>query len=397
MTFSRISTILTLEELVDRIMIERNYKEIEEEEENLEEDIKEPFDPKDIDITVEQRTIDSILTRIKHNRINLSAEFRGEGNIWSPPVMSRLIESVLVRLPLPAFYFDAGNEDNWLVVDGMQRLYTFKRFVVDCEEEYRDRPEDQPLELVGLEFLSDFEGLTFDRLPQNMQRRIKEFLVPTYLIRPGTPKSVRYSIFYRLNTGKQFLKAQEIRHALNQGGPAPGFLKKIAEMPVFKEIVNISPRRMRDRELILRHLAFRLRHYNTYKPSMKSFLNNAMEELNNLSADRLDELKNDFITSLRTSREILGEHVFSKSLLKPTSKPTLNRGLFEVLTVLPAEMSKEEKEKLLSHKEEFLKDFRTLLGDRAFDTAITSATTGGPQVRERFTSIEKLISKYTRK
>lgn len=377
-------------------MTEPDYKEIDDDEE-VEEEIKDPFNPKDIDITVEQRTLDSILTRIKNNMIDLNAEFRGEGNIWSPPVMSRLIESLLLRFPLPPLYFDASNDERWLVVDGMQRLYAFKRFIVDCEEKYRERAEDQPLELIGLEFFKDFEGLTFDSLPQSMQRRIKESQITAYFIRPGTPKSVRYSIFYRLNTEKQFLKAQEIRHALNQGGPAPAYLKKLVEMPIFKEIVNISPRRMQDRELILRHLAFRLNSYETYKPSMKGFLNNSMEMLNSLSMDRLEELKNDFITSLGASRELFGEHVFSKSLLKPASKPTLNRGLFEVLTVLLAEMPKEEKDRLLSHKEEFLNDFRGLLEDRAFDTAITSATTGSHRVKERFDKIKELISKYTRK
>jgi hypothetical protein len=377
-------------------MTESDYKEIEGEEE-LEEEIKDPFNPKDIDVVIEPRSLDSIIERIKHQEIDLNTEFQREGNLWPPPVMSRLIESVLVRFPLPAFYFDASNEDSWLVVDGLQRLCTFKRFIVDCEEKYRDRPEDEPLKLVGLEFLKDYEGLTFDKLPRNMQRRLKESQITAHLIKPGTPEEVKYSIFYRINTGGLFLTAQEIRHALNRKGYASVYLKEVSRMNAFKEIVNISPRRMQDRELILRHLAFRLHPYETYKPSMKGFLNNAMKELNNLSKDRLEALKNDFITSLGASQELFGEHVFSKSLLKPASKPTLNRGLFEVLTVLLAEMPKEEKERLLSHKEEFLKDFRELLEDRAFDTAITPATTGSHRVRERFDKIKELISQYTRK
>ena len=378
-------------------MNEHEFKEIEEEREVLEEDLKEPFDPKDIDVVIEPRSLDSIIERIKHQEIDLNTEFQREGNLWPAPVMSRLIESVLVRFPLPAFYFDASNEDNWLVVDGLQRLCTFKQFIVDCEEEYRDRPEDKPLKLVGLEFLIDYEGLTFDKLPRNMQRRLKESQLTTYLIKPGTPEDVKYSIFYRINTGGLLLTAQEIRHALNRNGYAAGYLKEVSRMDEFKEIVNVSPRRMQDRELILRHLAFRLHSYEAYKPPMKSFLNKAMKELNKLSIDRLKDLKDDFIASLVASKALFGEHVFSKSLLKPTSKPILNRGLFEVLTVLLAEMSKEEKEKLFAHKEEFLNKFRALLGDRAFDTAITSATTGGLRVRERFTKIKELLSKYTRK
>ncbi|MCK4763229.1 MAG: DUF262 domain-containing protein [Candidatus Aminicenantes bacterium] len=312
--------------------------------------------------------------------------------------MSRLIESVLVRFPLPSFYFDAGNDDRWLVVDGLQRLCTFKRFVVDCEKEYRDNPEDKPLKLVGLEFLDDYKGLTFDKLPHNMQRRLKEFQITAYLIKPGTPEEVKYSIFYRINTGGLILSAQEIRHALNQGGHATAYLKEVAGTIAFKEIVNVSPKRMQDRELVLRHLAFRLHPYETYKPSMKSFLNETMKELNGISRERLEELKKEFLSSLKVSEYLFDKHVFSKSLANPKKiKLSLNRALFEVLTVFLAEMSKEEKEKLLAQKEEFVAQFKMLLEDSTFDRSITSATADRLQVMNRFEKIKKLITKYKKK
>ncbi len=375
-------------------MKEHQYKEIDREEEDIEEDLKEPFDPKEIDTVIEQRSLDSIIERIKHNEIDLNPEFQRQGNLWSPPVMSRLIESVLVRFPLPAFYFDASDDDCWLVVDGLQRLCTFKRFVVDCEEKYRDQPGDQPLKLKGLEFLKDYEGMTFDQLPHNMQRRLREAQMTAYFIKPGTPKEVKYSIFYRINTGGLILNPQEIRNALNQDGHAPGYLKKISELPLFKKVVNVSPRRMQDRELILRHLAFRLHSYETYKPSMKGFLNNAMKELNDLPGKKLDQLKDEFISSLEISNQLFGEHVFSKTLVTPNIKPTLNRGLFEVCTVLTAEMSKEERERLAAHMEKFLQEFRVLLRDRAFDQYITSATAGRTPVKERFKKVQVLLSKF---
>ncbi|NIM15179.1 MAG: DUF262 domain-containing protein [Candidatus Aminicenantes bacterium] len=378
-------------------MSEDEYKEIDEEKDEIEDDLKEPFDPKDIDTVIEQKSLDSIIARIKHKEIDLNPEFQREGNLWSPPVMSRLIESVLVRFPLPAFYFDASDDDRWLVVDGLQRLYTFKRFVVDCEEKYRDKPENKPLELKGLEFLKDYEGLTFDKLPHRMQRRLKESQITAYFIKPGTPKEVKYSIFYRINTGGLILNAQEIRNALNQDGYAASYLKEVTGLHLFKEIVNVSPKRMQDRELILRHLAFRLHPYKTYKPSMKGFLNEAMKELNDLTREELNQLKDEFISSLETSRQLFGQHAFSKTLVTPTSKPTLNRGLFEVFTVLTAEMSKKEKDKLISHKEKFLEEFKVLLQDRTFDRYITSSTTGRTPVQERFKKVKKLIYKFIRK
>ncbi len=374
-------------------MAQEDFKEIDKEDEELVEDLEEPFDPKKIDVVVETKSLDSIISRIKHKEIDLYTDFQRQGGLWSPPVMSRLIESVLVRFPLPAFYFDASNEDRWLVVDGLQRLYTFKRFVVDCEKEYRDQPEDQPLKLRGLEFLTDYEGLTFDKLPHTMQRRLREYQITTYLIKPGTPEHVKYSIFYRINTGGLLLNAQEIRHALNQDGPAPDYLKEISEEPGFKEVVNVSPRRMQDRELILRHLAFRLHPYEKYKPSMRSFLNNAMKELKNLSQEKRQQLKKDFIASLQLSSQIFDEHVFSKSLVQKKARSTLNRGLFEVFTVFFAEMTEEEREKLSVNKKRFLEDIKMLLKEREFDEYITSSTTGSTQVKTRFDKIKEKISK----
>jgi hypothetical protein len=376
-----------------RNMKEHEYKAIEIEDEDILEDLKEPFDPKAIDIVIEQRSLDSIIERIKHNEIDLNTEFQRGVDLWSPPVMSRLIESVLVRFPLPAFYFDASDDERWLVVDGLQRLCTFKRFVVDCEEKYRD----QPLKLVGLEFLKDYEGMTFDQLPHNMQRRLRESQLTLYFIKPGTPKEVKYSIFYRINTGGLILNAQEIRSTLNQDGHARDYLKEISGLTLFKQIVNISPRRMQDRELILRYLAFRLHPYETYIPSMRSFLNWAMKELNDLHKEKLEQLKNEFISSLETSYQLFGQHVFSKTLINPKVKPTLNRGLFEVLTVLTAEIPGEKREKLLSYKKEFLEDFKTLLKDRTFDRYITSSTTGSTPVKERFREVKKLITRYIQK
>jgi hypothetical protein len=378
-------------------MKEHEYKEIDKEEEDVEEDLKEPFDPKAIDIVIEQRSLDSIIERIKHNAIDLDTEFQREVDLWSPPVMSRLIESVLVRFPLPAFYFDASDDDKWLVVDGLQRLCTFKRFVVDCEEKYRDQPGDQPLKLKGLEFLKDYEGMTFDQLPHNMQRRLRESQLTLYFIKPGTPKEVKYSIFYRINTGGLILNAQEIRNALNQDGHARDYLKAMSELSLFKEVVNISPRRMQDRELILRHLAFRLHAYEAYKPSMRSFLNDAMKELNKLPGEKLEQLKKEFISSLETSSKLFGQYVFSKTLITPKAKPTLNRGLFEVFTVLTAEIPEKDRVKLLSHQKEFLDDFKTLLQDRNFDRYITSSTTGSTPVKERFRKVRALISKFIEK
>ena len=96
----------------------------------------------------------------------------------------------MLRIPIPAFYFDGTNEDKWLVVDGLQRLTAIRRFII---------LED--LVLCDLEYLKEHEGKTFSQLSRPMQRAIEEANIVWYLIMPGTPKQVKFSLFRRINTG----------------------------------------------------------------------------------------------------------------------------------------------------------------------------------------------------
>jgi hypothetical protein len=100
--------------------------------------------------------MDLLLNRIRHNELDLAPDFQRKAGIWKEDARSRLIESMLIRIPLPAFYMDATNEDSWLVVDGLQRLTTLKQFVID-----------KSLTLKGLDFLKFLEGKAYDELSRS--------------------------------------------------------------------------------------------------------------------------------------------------------------------------------------------------------------------------------------
>lgn len=161
--------------------------------------MKNIFSTKDIKITYAPILLPSLINRLKHEEI-VTPEFQRNSDLWTLKVMSRLIESILLKLPLPIFYFDVSDPEKWQVVDGLQRLSTIRRFFVN-----------KNLKLKNLQFLQELNGKHCDNLERGFQRTIDETTFLTYQIEAQTPKEVRYSIFNRINTWGTPLTAQEIR------------------------------------------------------------------------------------------------------------------------------------------------------------------------------------------
>ena len=193
-------------------------------------------------------------------------------------------------------------------------ISTIKRFFVD-----------KKLRLNHLEFLVHLNGKIYDDLERSYQRIIDDTEFITYQIEDKTQKKVRYSIFNRINTGGLSLNEQEIRQALNQEGLGVKFLENICSDPNFKKIVGISSKRMIDRELALRFIAFKLNNKEFNFNNMSDFLDESMENLDQIkNENKLIELKKELIETLIFSEDILGEkHRFSRSLAIKTKTKTL--------------------------------------------------------------------------
>lgn len=298
--------------------------------------IKHPFDPTKIDIRPQPLTIQSILKRLQGNpmRIRMDTEFQRKANLWSPVAQSRLIESLLVRIPLPAFYFDA-TQDIWLIVDGLQRISTLKNFIID-----------KNFKLQGLEYLKDYNGFDWNMLPEYLQARIEETAVTAYIINPGTPYEAKFNIFKRINTGGLVLTPQEIRHALNQGKPA----KLVAELARMDEFVDamggyVPSDRMEDRDYTTRFLAFYLEKDN-YEPDIDSFLNRGMAKVHEKTDAEIEEIKNRFRRAMIAAETIFGRYAFRKKYENGERRRPVNKALFECISVALAKLEEEELEKL---------------------------------------------------
>lgn len=238
--------------------------DVEQEEVDQNETLMEkPFDPTKINIETKTPSLDTLIKRIERGEIEMDTTtyFQRQDDLWDITKQSRLIESILIRFPLPAFFFDASNDDNWLVVDGLQRLSSIRNFCVK-----------QDLKLTNLEFLIQLNGKGWQGLSGDLKRIIEETQVVIYKIMPGTPTDVKFNIFKRINTGGLVLEPQEIRHALFQGKPAQ-FIAELARNEAFLNATNhkIKTHRMLDRDFANRFLAFYLFGYENYMPDLDSF------------------------------------------------------------------------------------------------------------------------------
>ena len=347
-------------------------------------EIKRPFDPEKIKVRTINVVVDQIVSRIDHEEINLAPEFQRMAGIWTDQSKSRLIESLLLRIPIPVFYVAADENETWSVVDGLQRTSTIYKYVKG------------QFSLSQLEYLDKLNGRFFEDLPRPMQRRICETQLVINVIEPGTPEEVMFNIFRRINTGGLVLNGQEIRHALHPG-PALALLKKLANSDEFLNATRRSVKsdRMADQECILRFLAFHIDPWEQYSArDLDGYLSQTMAKINNMNSKGRNELSADFRKAMQAANEIFGRYAFRKFYRKRGRRGPINKALFESWGVGLARRSDSEIASLVGSRKGVMKKFTELVKeDWAFERAISSSTGTPARVRERFRAIAELIER----
>lgn len=347
--------------------------------------IDHPFDPSEIKVGRKIVPISSIILRIDHEEIDLSPDFQRRARIWDPVRKSRLIESILLRIPLPVFYVAADLEENWKVVDGLQRLTTIYDFM---------KPETKDsFALRGLEYLIAYEGARYSQLPRSITRRINETELNVNVIESGTPENVMFNIFRRLNTGGLSLNSQEIRNALHPG-PVRKFLINLVEEQDFVEATggSVGDSRMGARELVLRYCAFRLNGFQSYQTAdMDTFLNDVTKQLNSMSDSAREEVRKDFVEAMYRAHTLFGEDAFRKRFRGQERRSPVNRALFEAISVTLSELSPTEFTGLCMRSSELEDELLVLMQDERFIRSISLSTGSRQAVSVRFTLVKDVF------
>lgn len=362
---------------------------VEREELSLEENIKEPFDPALIDVVTRTMTVDLLLARLRRGVLDLAPDFQRQAGVWGDEAQSKLIESLLLRIPVPNLYAAESGDEGWSIVDGIQRLTTIARFVDPALV-----PSMAPLRLRGLEYLKSYEGNLYGDLPPNLQTRIDETELLVHLIRSGTPEPVKFNIFARINTGGLPLTSQELRHALIPG-EARAYLTTLAHSEAFKEATNysIKPDRMADREMVLRFVAFLRTDPQQYaKGDLDGFLRDAMVQLNNADEVVRDGIEQDFYRALALARELFGDQAFRKrSASNAERRLPVNKAIFESLAVNLAKVDSHQAKWLVSQRATVDERFAELTRNDRFFDSVSGGTGDVRKVKTRFSMVRDLL------
>lgn len=345
--------------------------------------VSQPFDSTKINIAQKSLSVEGLVKRLKFSEIDLNTGFQRKSGLWDAATKSQLIESLMLRIPLPVFYFDGTIDEKWLIIDGLQRLSTFDDFF-----------NTKKLVLEGLEYFTDYIGCTYDDIPRTYTRRMEETQLFLYIIQPGAPFNVKFNIFKRINTPGLKLEPQEIRHALYQG-KSTALLKQLAESEEFKATTgsSISNERMLGCEFVLRFLAFKslgVEKYDNYNGKLDLFLNEAMEHINKMDDHSINKYENYFFSGLEMSNRIFKDYAFRRiSSIKGGRKNPINVALFESWMLALCDLNRDEIKRLISRREDLLRKFTEKLKDKTFNYDISSGKRIA--VKRRIDSISKLV------
>ncbi len=338
-------------------------------------------------VRMETRSVSEVVRRIENSRYVLDPDFQRDF-VWLPQKQSKLIESCVMRIPLPVFYVAEAPDGRIIVVDGLQRLTTFTRFL------------GNQLKLTGLASGEDgtashaLENKFFKDLPLNLQERVQDTQLTMYILDAKAPERARLDIFERVNSGEP-LTRQQMRNAL-YNGPATVWLKEAAEGDAFRSATGrtLGSKTMRDREAINRFCAFKLLGREKYRSgNMDTFLADGLSSLAALTGEERATLRALFDRAMILNRELFGDHAFRKSLAVPSEgvgRSMINVSLFEVCAVTLASPDVLDAASAAQTK---LRDgiISLVRDDEEFIGAITHSTNSTAAVQTRFAAMERVV------
>lgn len=378
--------ILEIDDEIEKL--ESEYAGLEYEENTFldsEDDKEIPFNADKIRIDQQMLSLKYIMELKDGNLLELNPGYQ-RNRVWKDNKRkSLLIESLMLRIPIPAFYFYENEDSKFQVIDGQQRLATIHEFV------------NNEFQLTGLEYLSDTcSKKYFKDLDVKYQQRIYRTQLAVNVLDARSPKKVIYDIFRRINTGGMKLNPQEMRNAICKP-LVRVFLKKSIKNENYLKATRslVKDDRMDAQELVLRFYAFYLT-YDFEKENLvydyknvSSMLDDKIEVLNEMKPGELDQLFAKFDIAMKRCYEAFGEYCFTKIFITEnneiqlTSRDYINKSLFTAYSVLLSH-PKYNGVILEEYQDKIVKIFAKELKEQDYINSITVGTGDRSRVFQNF-------------
>lgn len=341
-----------------------------------------PYDPlkKDIDIRENPYSVFELKRRCDQKKIILDPEFQRNPDVWTQEQKSKFIESIILNFPLPYWYVKQTKNGEYIVVDGLQRTLTIRDFI------------DNKFKLTGLKFLPKLNDHSFDDLKQitgDYETRIEDKKISLYVIPYSAPPNILYEIFERVNTGGTQLQRQEIRNCIFTG-KSTKLLKELSEEDYFQQAIDygFSSKRMKDRELILHYLAFKIckDYHQDYQGDMNDFLENTMQKINEMSEEEIDEITKDFKRVMTLTYDFFEKENFRLPTNRGRGK--VNMIMFESISYF---FSTHDDRFLEQHKETIKQNFVKLRENSKYVGSIKQVRNDKDTVIKRFDLAQEIL------
>lgn len=313
---------------------------------------------------IEQIESGTIFLRPKSDRPSFQRHY-----VWTDILASRLIESMLLNVPIPPCYLSQNEEFELDVIDGQQRLYSIYRFM------------DNQFPLAGLEVLTELNSLRFHQIPSKLQRQLKTHTLRCVLITNESHPEIKFDVFERLNSNTVPLNAQELRNSIYRG-TLNALLGDVVTHEPWLEILGrrVPDKRMRDEELALRFYAFWIHGLKSYRTPQKHWLNEAARAGMKYTQKKCKDLHDIWTGAVNTSLVWFEpEECFRRPVVG--KKTAVNRALFDLIMLSAAHC---EVNGIQEKRTTFRRKYEALLQDELFEDLISRAVDHTSRTNRRF-------------
>ncbi|MDQ7805874.1 DUF262 domain-containing protein [Amycolatopsis sp. A133] len=338
-------------------------------------------------------TVGTIIEQLRRDRFDLEPAFQRR-DVWNQTKQSRFIESLLLGIPVPQLILAERNSarGKFIVLDGKQRLRSLQRFAG------LDGP---PLRLTGLDVLTNLRGATYeDFLDDNLEAHsaaLENQSIRAVVLRGWANEALLYLTFLRLNSNVVGLSPQELRRALHPGKFMEYLMEHSGEDTHIQNFLNIKKPdfRMRDAEILLRHIALTLR-IREYRGNLRAFLDETCSLFNSewQSAEReVRQASEGFDRAAAFTSLIFGKEAFRRYSSRGYERPR-NRAVLDIMAFYF--QHPEIRRTLGEHRGSIKPLFEDLCRNNAeFSESLTSTTKSVGAVMTRLTYWGRALSELS--